>query len=514
MKKPVHAASRNISLRTCAIALLLLTIFIRLPSLFHPRAVDDESVYSLVANAIADGGKPYVDAVERKPPLLFWTYAAIVELGGKFNWPFLHVVALLWVMATMAGLYLLGLRLFNPLTGLFAAFFYSLYQPWLVFDDLSFNGEMVMNLPIAWAWVIAFSHSRSRVRPELFLSGMLLGAAFLLKQPAAIAAVPLGIYFLLPAYQKSRGLTFLDGVAQAGVFTAGFFGTLALTAVILSKQGILSEGIYWTVTDHSVPIVFWGRAFFYSLAFVGACLPMVIGAAISCRDRDGYWRAYPAERMALCALVIVSAMGAAAGGRFYFHYYIQLVPPLALLAAPVFADIFSTAADPRPWLLKPRLLAVWLGLTVIAFSISHWIGETIRRPAREVGQYLRTHSDPADRLFVWGQAAGVYVDARLPPACRYVVTFPLTGYIFGGISGIDTHYRIVPGSWEKLDQDFNAHPPEFIVEMLDGPKNTQYPIREYPVLAHWLQRYEPVARFPEGVIYRAVRPPGTNPQGR
>jgi hypothetical protein len=188
-----------------------------------------------------------------------------------------------------------------------------------------------------------------------------------------------------------------------------------------------------------------------------------------------------------------------------------LVPPLALLAAPVFADIFSAAADRHPWFLKPRLLALWLGLTLVGFSINQWIGEVIRRPAREIGQYLRTHSEPTDRLFVWGQAAGVYVDARLRPACRYVVPFPLTGYIFGGISGIDTHDRIVPGTWDKLDQDFRAHPPEFIAEMLDGPKNTQYPIRQYPVLARWLQRYEPVARFREGVIYRAVRPSGTSP---
>ncbi len=495
---------RSVSLRWFALGMLLLTVFIRVPSLVHPRAIDDESVYSLVGNEIADGGKPYIDAVERKPPLLFWTYAAIVKLGGKFNWPFIHVVALLWVMATMAGLYLLGRRLFNPLTGLFAAFFYSLYQPWLIFDDLSFNGEMIMNLPIVWAWVIAFSGSRSRVRPELFFSGMLLCAAFLLKQPAAIAAVPLGIYLLHPAYQKSRGLTFRDGVVQAAVFSFGFFGTLSLTGIILWKQGILSETIYWTLTDHSVPVVFWARGLFHTLAFVGACLPMVIGAAIACRGRTTSWAAYPAERIALCGLVIVSLIGAAAGGRFYLHYYIQLVPPLALLAAPVFADIFSSPPDRRPWLLKPRTLAIWLGLTVAGFSINQWIGEVIRRPARQAGLYLRTHSAPSDRLFVWGQAAGVYVDARLRPACRYVVTFPLTGYIFGGISGIDTHDRIVPGTWEKLDQDFKEHPPKFIVEMLDGPKNTQYPIRQYPVLARWLQNYKAVANLPEGIIYQAT----------
>src|SRR5207237_10546860 len=86
----------------------LLTIVTRLPSLMHPQAIDDEGIYSVVANVIVDGGRPYVDAVERKPPLLFWTYAAVVEAAGKYNWSALHTVALAWTLGTMAGLYMVG----------------------------------------------------------------------------------------------------------------------------------------------------------------------------------------------------------------------------------------------------------------------------------------------------------------------------------------------------------------------------------------------------------------------
>ena len=42
-------------------------------------------MYSVVANEIVDGGRPYVDAVERKPPLLFWTYAAVFKVAGKYQ---------------------------------------------------------------------------------------------------------------------------------------------------------------------------------------------------------------------------------------------------------------------------------------------------------------------------------------------------------------------------------------------------------------------------------------------
>ena len=120
-------------------------------------------MYSVVANEIVDGGRPYADAVERKPPLLFWTYAAVFKVAGEFNWKALHIVALVWTLCAMAGLYVIGCELFDRNTGLIAAFFYSVFQPWWTWKNLTFDGEMLMNLPIIWAWAIAFRRGSSRI---------------------------------------------------------------------------------------------------------------------------------------------------------------------------------------------------------------------------------------------------------------------------------------------------------------------------------------------------------------
>ena len=201
---PTH---RSGQFRFAALGIILLTVAIRLPSLLHPQPIDSEAMYSVVANEIIDGGRPYIDAIERKPPLLFWTYAAIFKVAGEFNWKALHIVALVWTLSAMAGLYVIGRELFDRNTGLIAALFYGVFQHWWTWKNLTFDGEMLMNLPIIWAWAIAFRLTSSRLRPELFAAGTLLGAAFLLKQPAAIAAVPLGMYLLLPRYRASRSLT-------------------------------------------------------------------------------------------------------------------------------------------------------------------------------------------------------------------------------------------------------------------------------------------------------------------
>lgn len=503
-KSMVTRSSRDFWL--AALGLFLLTVVIRLPSLFHPQPIDAEAMYSVVANEIVDGGRPYVDAVERKPPLLFWIYAGLYKATGKFNWTALHALALIWTLGTMAGLYVIGRSLFDRATGLIAALLYGVFQAWVKCENLALNGEMLMNLPVVWAWAIALRPGSSRTRPELIGVGALLCAGFLLKQPAAIAAVPLGIYLLLPSYRASRALPPMASIAQAALLTIGFFGALALAAMVLWKQGILHDALFWTITNHDVSHIFWERAALHTLAFVGACLPLLIGAVLAIRDYGGVWCGKRAERMALLGWLLVSAIGTAAGTRFYFHYYIQLIPPLALLAAAHYAQFWSGRVKAPYFLLRPVMTYAWLALTVVAFSIAHWWGLSSRRQPSGTGRYLSEHSVPADRIFVWGQASKIYLDARRRPASRYITTFPLTGYVFAGpLPGIDTRNRIVPGAWSALEEDFAKHPPAFIVES-EMDRDKRYPVKDFPILARLLaENYQPVARTAEGTIYRTNR---------
>ncbi len=418
----------------------------------------------------------------------------------------------------MAALYAVGRRVFDPAVGLTAAFLYSLYQPWATWKNLAFNGEMLMNLPIAWALVLVLGSGRSRGRPELLVAGALLAAAFLLKQPAAIAALPLGIYLLLPSYRQQRGLRLGASIIHATVLSVGFWGTLAVVIGVLSYQGILGEAYFWTITDHDIPHgpgdpTFWIRGGRMTLAFAGACAPLIIGAAIAIKGHGSrsaqLWRNRQAEFVALIGLLGVSAIGTAASGRFYPHYYIQLVLPLALLAAPVYADVLTGWRVAGPWWFRRRVVIGWFVLTGVGFVVAHTVGLSRQRAPADVGRYVREHSDPADRLFVWGQAPGIYLDAQRRPASRYVATFPLTGYIFGSPlswdPSHDTSDRIVPGAWEQLEEDLQRHPPRFIVDMEATRDVPRYPMARFPIIGRLVEeRYELVFRGTEGVVYQRV----------
>ena len=498
------------------LVLVIATALMRLPALTHPRPINDEDFYSLIAFEMLDGGQPYVDAVDRKPPLIFWTYATIFAMGGKYNWYLLHAVAVVWSLLTMAGLFALVRRLFSARAGLIAALLYGIFLPFGHGSNLALNGEMLMNLPIVLGMTLTLRSSRQTFRWELLAAGALFCGAFLYKQPAAIAPLAAVAYLWHPASRAASTRGWSPAIIQAGILTIGFFGTLGLIAGFLYAQGILDEAYFWTITHHDLthgPLdpYFWRRGATQTLWTLLALAPLVTLAAPSLREavaKNGVrlWRAHRAALLSVVVLLLTAAIGVSSSGRFYSHYYIALIPALAILAAPVGDAIWSARPERWHWMPAARVFQAWLVLTVLGFGTAHVVSLRPKRVESEAGAYIREHSTAADRMFVWGQSVKLYTDARRRPASRFVATYPLTGYVFGSPLSWDPDYdtsgRIVPGSWEQLVEDFSRHPPLFIVENDATHGASKYQMSAYPIMHALLSGYELVRESSDGPIYR------------
>src|SRR5205823_9171734 len=102
-----------------------------------------------------------------------------------------------------------------------------------------------------------------------------------------------------------------------------------------------------------------------ALTNVAGFFALLMAPSSAIRDKHAIWTGKNAERTALLGLLVASAVGAAAGARFYEHYYIQLVPPLALLAAPCYAQLGAGRIQSHHWLLRPFVTYAWLALTAV-----------------------------------------------------------------------------------------------------------------------------------------------------
>lgn len=498
MSRLAISPPRPLQVNPVWLLLIALVLVTRLPALLHPGPIDDEAVYSVVGRVLLDGGLPYLDAIERKPPLLFEVYWTSFRLFGPDNWLALHLVAVGWILGTMRGLELATRRLSGRRAGVIAALAYGLIQPFATAKNLAFNGEMLMNLPIAWAYALVLGR---RDEPGAGLraltAGALIAVASLLKQPAAIAATPLGLYLL--------GGAMPGRLIRTMLFTAGGVAIMALCAAWLASHGLLADAWYWSVLDHTVPHVFWLRAVEHSALFAVAALPLLLPLLDRPRQRS-IWRGREAERRAVLSWALVSLIGAAAGGRFYPHYYIQVIPPLAVLAGAYYAERLRQAPLGPPRWTTPALalrfttLAVLIGMGVQVAQL-----HTLNAPTARA-LWVKGHARSGDRLFVWGQATKDYLDAGLLPASRYIATFPLTGYIFGQrLPGVSTGDRIVPGSWDKLESDLAKRPPRFIIDTQSTP-GADYPIAAFPRMAVYLAaHYCPRAALADGTVYERCR---------
>ena len=500
--------SQHASLRLLAVGIVALILITRLPALGHRDSINDESYYSVVANEMLHGGLPYRDAVDRKPPLLFVVYWAVYRVAGFPNWPALHLAAVAWTLATMTVLFWLGRRLLSPRAGLAAAFLYGAFLPFETLGNLAFNGEMLMNLPIVAALAVALRPGSGK--GDMLLAGGLVAVATLLKQPAGIALLPLGIYALHPGYRTARHFGPMRAWVNAALVGVGFGLVMGSAGVILQHFGILADAWYWAVVDHDVPhgpldLVFWRAAAWNGAQFALFCGPLLLGAWMSLRAKER-WTHLQAERVALIAFLVASAIGTAASGRFFQHYFLQLLPPLALLAAPALADLWSEPDVSA----QPRLRAATIGWTLLSVLLSLGIevydGLLRPPPVRPAVAWLSAHATPGERLFIWGQDPHYYLATGTRPASRYFAAFPLTGYVFGAPESWDPNFgtskRIAPGAWDTLAKDFALHPPRYIVDT-DAPRTVpRYPIPGFPYLSQLLEdQYELRFRGTDGLVY-------------
>jgi hypothetical protein len=161
-----------------------------------------------------------------------------------------------------------------------------------------------------------------------------------------------------------------------------------------------------------------------------------------------------------------SFLGVAAGGIFREHYFVQIAPAVALLAARGAAAIASRSPTQRAPGLLPGLL---VGLTIVyGVFAAPWyeLGASPDEKCRalyeynpfpespEVARFTAEHSDPNDSIFVFGSEPQIYYYADRRCASRYIFVYPLM-----------TAFPDARDRQLAVLQELRTHRPRFIVHV-------------------------------------------------
>ena len=128
-----------------------------------------------------------------------------------------------------------------------------------------------------------------------------------------------------------------------------------------------------------------------------------------------------------------------------------------------------------------------------------------------MARYLREHTRPEARVFVWGNSPEIYLYAHRRMATRYISVNYQTGHVWGtpanDLGGHPDRKNVPAESWNNLMADLQRNLPEFIVDAAAGKldKMDDEPITRYPRIAAFVdQHYRLEATVLSVPLYRRL----------
>jgi 4-amino-4-deoxy-L-arabinose transferase-like glycosyltransferase len=460
------------------------------PEFAHRLLDGDEAIYGSIAVLMNMGGGLYgAGGVDNKPPGVFWVYALTFRAFGAYQMTAIHAAGFLAMGATCVLLYLIARDLAGRGAGVLAGLFYGVLTAAGNPRLLATNTEVLMMLPLTASVLLM-------LRRRWAWSAVLLVAAGAFRQSAAVNVLLLaaGVLWLEPAERRVRA--FLSLAAGAAAALAAGLALLALTS---SATGFWR----WTIqTLTGYASASWTPAFVWSRA-QDSIVPFVIDmavfwiAAIALATR---WRELDPRARAMVLWLVVGMLGSLAGGHLSWHYFIQAMGPLAVVAALAFAHF-----RPR------RAIALAAATGIVVPAVAWWVFDLTADPLtydfappvpqhESVAAYVAAHTSPSDRVFIWGDWPAVYVESDRAMSSR----FP--GFLRGFARGSDVppnNWDTAPDVWPLLQSDLDAHPPALIVDTAAAGWSDfeKYQMRDYPIGAYVVSKYHEVAVVDGVVIY-------------
>ncbi|MEU0741556.1 glycosyltransferase family 39 protein [Streptomyces sp. NPDC006134] len=487
--------------------LALLACVTRIPSFTRPLWNPDEGYLAVQARLLAQGGELYQTVVDRKPPLVPWLYQGAFAVAGSASLTPVRVLAVLAQLATALALASLARRRWGGTAGRTAGVLYLLVSVGLNPEDAQAATFELFMLPCTAAALWCAD------RRLWGAAGLAVGCAFLAKQTGGAVLVPV-LWLWWTRGGRRGGLLRLGAGAAAPVLG----GALATDPGGFLFWTVTGSGTYASLGSSGAHALVRGlvNAAILAVACAGL-LPPIAGSLragraggrgpTGCRGGRAGGRALADGRG------VRAGAGKPAGGRggtadlwlwlaasggavtvgfhFFGHYYLQLLPPLALLAA---SALRGLPPERRTAALRTSacccvLFLAW-GLCAPRAELDH---------ARRLATAVVARTAPGDRVLVWGMHPETYWFAGRTPATRYLTAGLLTNYSGGRDGSRVGEKYAVAGAWAVFREETARHPPALVV---DDSRGKPYGPDRVPGLRRLLAHgYVPAGTVDGAVLY-------------
>ena len=451
----------KISPRIALILILLAAALIRIR--LAPTPLErDEGEYAYAGQLMLEGIPPYSLASNMKLPGTYAMHALIMAIFGE-TIVGIHIGLLLVNAACIVFVFLLARRLLGDSCAIGAAATYAALSISPVIAGTASHATQFVTL-FALAGTLLLLENRAG------WAGLCFGLAFLMKQH--------GVFFML--FGIAWLLYVRAGIRTIGRYTFAAMLPYAITCLILWRAGVFPNFWFWTVTyarEYAMRVTLATGISHFTTTFSGivAANPAlwaigVAGAALAIRAHKAAF---------LLVFLLFSFLTSVPGLLFREHYFIPLMPAVALLAG---------VAATRRWGRWALAAAIALSLvaerrfyfTMTPTEAARYLwGDNPFPEAITAADYLRSKTAPQTRIAILGSEPEIYFYSHRHSATGYI-------YMYGLMEPQPYALRMQ----EELIRDLEANRPAYIVDV-DVPTSWLMRDNSATRILDWWDAYRP-----------------------
>jgi len=423
--------------------LLVLALFAAVRFHFRNMPLDrDEGEYAYIGQLILQGIAPFKIAYTMKLPGTALAYAVMMSIFGQTS-SGIHTGMIFVTTACAWLVFLLGKKLYGLLAGTIAGITYIFLaiRPGVLGID-GHATHFVVLMALAGILILFRAIEGERIH-WFFLSGLMFGLSFLMKQPGIFFGIFAGCYWLWCEW--NREFSWKD-VAQCGAaLTLGTLLPYAAVCLSMWHTGVFSTFWFWTWTyareygSIMSPGDTWQRSLRHTLPW--AIRPFILWEIALAGLTAPLWsRSARANGGFVTGYFFTSALAVCPGLYFRAHYFILLLPAAALCAGTA-VQCARHELRTRNWNRAAALPALCFALAFLLSVRGQWKSYLSLTPAGLshklchdgqacsdnvlVADLIQAKASPGDQIGIIGSEPEICFYTRLRCASHYIYTFPL-----------------------------------------------------------------------------------------
>ena len=187
----------------------------------------DQAIFAYFGNIINQGGLPYCDAWDMKPPVVYYLFSLAIRIFG-YSAVGIRLFDLIYMLAALCAIAKLGQLLYDQKTGILSALTLGILYFWTTTYWNLTQCESMMIFPMILTAYFCCLALKQQNNYLFMLSGFFLGIVFMTKTPGTLMGGAVGLYLIVEAFREGRRGLLSKVLSQLTLIVAGFLICLTL----------------------------------------------------------------------------------------------------------------------------------------------------------------------------------------------------------------------------------------------------------------------------------------------